>query len=315
MKNIKTISIIGLGAIGCSYASKFYDIDPSCIRIIADKERIKKYKQNKHIINGKLYDFTYVSPEEKLGASDLVIFSTKFHHLPQAIKDTKNSIGEDTIILSFLNGISSEEIIGKEYGMEKLLYSMIIGIDAVREGNKVSFAASGKVTFGEKENAIYSEKVKAVKELFDRYKVPYSIPEDMMRTLWWKYMVNVGINQASAVLRSHYKVFQTTVEARNLMEDAMWEVINISRKIGINLDKSDIKRWYDVLYSLSPNGRTSMLEDIESGRKTEIEIFGGTVCELGEKYGVATPVNKTLFNIIKVMEQRPFTVASLQKKG
>lgn len=303
MKNIKTISIIGLGAIGCSYASKFYDVDPSCIRIIANKERVKKYKENKYIINGKQYDFSYVNPEEKLEKSDLVIFSTKFHHLAQAIKDMKNSIGEDTIILSFLNGISSEEVIGKEFGMEKILYSMVIGIDAVRSGNVVSFSASGKLTFGEKENVIYSEKVQVVKELFDRFHIPYIIPEDMMRSLWWKYMVNVGINQASAVLRSHYKVFQTTVEARNLMESAMWEVIYISQKIGINLNESDITKWYDVLYSLNPKGRTSMLEDIESGRKTEIEIFAGTVCELGEKYGVATPVNKTLFNIIRVMEQ------------
>ena len=304
MRNIKTISIIGLGAIGCSYASKFYDLDPSCIRIIANKERVKKYKENKYVINGKIYNFSYVNPEEKLGSSDLVIFSTKFHHLPQAIKDMKNSVGEDTIILSFLNGISSEEVIGKEFGMEKLLYSMVIGIDAVRSGNVVSFSDSGKLTFGEKENIIYSEKVQVVKELFDRFHIPYIIPEDMMRSLWWKYMVNVGINQSSAVLRSHYKIFQTTSEARNLMESAMWEVIYISQKIGINLNKNDITKWYDVLYSLNPSGRTSMLEDIECGRKTEIEIFAGTVCDLGIKYGVATPVNKTLFNIIKVLEQK-----------
>lgn len=115
-------------------------------------------------------------------------------------------------------------------------------------------------------------------------------------------MINVGINQTSAVIKGTYGVFQEVKEARELMESAMWEVVNLSEKVGINLDKGDIDKWYKVLDTMNPNSKTSMFEDITYGRKTEVDMFAGTVCKLGEKYGVDTPVNKTLLKIIKAVE-------------
>ena len=304
MEKIKRISIIGLGAVGCIYASMLHDMDPESVTVIADSGRIERYKRDKYIINGKTYDFNYISPDEKCKPADLIIVSVKSYNLQQAIKDIKNHVGEDTIILSLLNGISSEEIIGDIYGMDKLLYGICIGIDSLRQNNVVTFSKSGKLVFGERINDIYSQKVQALKELFDKAGIPCKIPEDMIRFLWWKFMVNVGINQSSAVLGAHYKIFHTDSYARELMESAMWEVINISEKTEINLNENDLISWYEVLYKLSPEGRTSMLEDIENGRKTEIELFGETVCKLGEKYGVDVPVNKTLVRIIRVLENK-----------
>jgi len=295
---------MGLGAVGCIYASRLHDMDTNCVTVIADDQRIGKYRGNKYLINGKEYDFNYKTPDEPSGPADLIIISVKYHNLSQAIKDIKNHIGENTIILSLLNGISSEEIIGKVYGVDRILYGICAGIDAVRQDNAVTFERSGKVFFGEARNKIYSQKVQDVKELFDEAGIPYEIPEDMIRFLWWKYMVNVGINQSSAVLKAHYRVFHNDSNARHLMESAMREVVEITQKNGISLNEDDIRLWYESLYKLSPDGRTSMLEDIENNRKTEVEMFGDTVCSLGKKYGVETPVNRTLSRIIKVMENK-----------
>lgn len=303
MKRIKNTLIVGLGAIGGVYGSKLYDMDPESIKIIAGRERAKRYKENGFLINEKQYGFTYIDPEDNCQPADLIIVSVKAHQLDGAIRDMKNHVGDNTIILSLLNGITSEEIIGKKFGMDKVLYGMCISIDANRNDNKINFPNHGNINFGEKVNKEYSPKVRAVKELFDRAGINYTIPEDMMRALWWKFMINIGINQCSAVLRARYNVFQTMVEAKEVMESPMWEVIRLSQKIGINLNDEDIAKWYEILYSLNPNSRTSMLEDIECGRKTEVEIFAGTVCELGEKYGVDTPVNKMLLNMIKVIEK------------
>jgi 2-dehydropantoate 2-reductase len=70
----------------------------------------------------------------------------------------------------------------------------------------------------------------------------------------------------------------------------------------VNLGEADIAEWGRVLQTLSPDGKTSMLQDVEAGRKTEVEIFGGTVVALGRRYNVSTPVNRTLFQIIRVLE-------------
>ena len=67
----------------------------------------------------------------------------------------------------------------------------------------------------------------------------------------------------------------------------------------------DLGDWNAVLKTLSPKGKTSMLQDIEAGRKTEVEVFAGKVVELGRKHRIPTPVNQTLLSIIHVLEQYP----------
>jgi 2-dehydropantoate 2-reductase len=115
-------------------------------------------------------------------------------------------------------------------------------------------------------------------------------------------MINVGINQASAVLRAPYSVFQTSQEARDLMESAMQEVIMLAEKERVPLSKEDINNWETVLFGLNPEGKTSMLQDVEAHRKTEVEMFAGKVIELGTRHNVSTPVNQKLFNMIKEID-------------
>lgn len=301
MKSIEKISMIGLGAIGCIYGSKLQDLDKNNFKVIVGDKRAAKYRENGFVVNGKQYNFNYINPKEKCEPADFVIVSVKANQLEEAIKDIKNHVGENTIILSLLNGITSEEIIGKAYGMDKIIYALCIG-DANRTDNSVEFSNLCHIQFGEKVNEEYSEKVMVVKELFDKAKIPYKIPPDMMHAMWWKFMINVGINQASAVIRGTYGTFQRKKHAKELMEAAMWEVVWVSEKVGVNLNGSDIEQWYKLLDTVNPDSRTSMCQDILFGRKTEVDIFAGTVCELGEKYGIETPVNKTLYNIIKAIE-------------
>jgi 2-dehydropantoate 2-reductase len=116
-------------------------------------------------------------------------------------------------------------------------------------------------------------------------------------------MMNVGVNQVSAVLRAPYGVFRKNAEARELMFSASREVVALSCKTGVNLAEEDIQKYANIIDSLSPEGKTSMLQDIEARRKTEVEIFAGTVIELGRKYSVPTPVNAVLYKLIRAIEQ------------
>jgi 2-dehydropantoate 2-reductase len=86
------------------------------------------------------------------------------------------------------------------------------------------------------------------------------------------------------------------------MDSAMREVIAIAGAIKVDLGEKDIGEWYKVLEGLNPEGKTSMFQDVEAGRKTEVEMFAGTVIELGKRYGVATPVNQRLFDDLKRIE-------------
>ncbi|MEN6461392.1 MAG: ketopantoate reductase family protein [Syntrophomonas sp.] len=302
---INKVSIVGLGAIGCAYMNQIVKTIPiENLSVIADGERARRYSENEITINGENFRFKVVRPAEKCDPVDLLIFGVKFHQLEEAIEEVINQVGPNTIILSLLNGITSEEIIGARFGMEKVLYSVNAGIDALKVGNEAISHHLGTTYFGEKVNkpGSYSEKVLKVQEFFERTGIHYIIPEDMMNTLWWKFMLNVGVNQTSAVLRVPYGIVQDINEVQELMVDAMREVVEVSQKAGINLSQEDINECLRIIKGLEPSGKTSMCQDMEAARQTEVNIFAGTVVELGKKYGVSTPVNGMLMRIIKASE-------------
>jgi 2-dehydropantoate 2-reductase len=301
-RNIDTITVVGAGAMGTIYASIFYGMEPDCVRFIADGERFERLFREGLIVNGRQFSIPVVRPLDKVPPSDLVIFAVKHHHLDEAITDALKLIGDETIVLSVMNGIESEERIGKAYGKEKILYAVAVGMDAVRVGIRINYASPGKILFGEAENPSPSERVERIQTLFDRAGIAWETPFDMVRALWWKFMINVGVNQASAALRAPYSAFQTSQEARELMESAMQEVITLAELEGIHLSRRDLEDWHVVLAGLNPLGKTSMLQDVEAGRKTEVEMFAGKVIELGKRHGTPTPVNQSLFDLIKAIE-------------
>jgi 2-dehydropantoate 2-reductase len=288
---------------GAFYASKFFDMDPLSISLVAGGARARRLREEGLIVNGQRYLLPVTGPEEGTAPADLIIVGVKDQHLHDTIADMRNCVGDDTIILSVMNGVDSEEQIGAVYGMAKVLYAVAVGIDAVRVGNAMTYSTQGTLFFGEGDNTVISERVRRVQVLFDRAGIVYETPADMIRILWWKFMINVGINQTSAILRAPYGVFQESLDAQELMNSAMQEVVAVAKAAGIHISEQDIDDWYGFLSRLSPEGKTSMLQDVEAGRKTEVEMFAGKMVRLGAEFGVPTPVNQTLYRIIKVIER------------
>ncbi|NLX84306.1 MAG: ketopantoate reductase family protein [Synergistaceae bacterium] len=306
MKSIETISLIGLGAIGSANLAKISESFPmDKIRVIASGERAERYRDKGVTVNGKTYKFPVYKPEEKISPADLLIFAVKNNHLPQAIKEVGNHVGKNTIILSLLNGVSSEKEIGKIYGIDKVLYSFVTRTDATRIGGSTEYGSLGLVPFGEAVNikGMYSEKVLLVEEFFKKTGIKYDIPENMVRNLWLKFMLNVGANQVTAVLRCPYGAIKSSKRVRELAAEAMQEAVAVSRAENIPLEQSDIDNCLEILGKLTPTGKTSMLQDVEARRKTEVEAFGGTVCSLAKKHGIKVPVNETLVKFIMALEE------------
>jgi 2-dehydropantoate 2-reductase len=290
---------------GAFFATRFFDAAGFSTAVVARGPRFERLKSDGLVVNGKPYTIPVVHPDQATSPVDLIIVALKNHHLPEAVHDLKNLVGSSTTIISVMNGLDSEEYIGSVYGMDKMLYAISVGIDAVRQGNQVNYTRPGKHYFGEATNVHLSPRVQRVQEAFERAGISHETPLDMMRMLWWKFMVNVGTNQASAVMRAPYGVFQSSPHAQALMEALMREVLALAKVAGVNLVEQDLDAWYTTLNTLSPQGKTSMLQDIEAGRKTEVEIFGGKVVELGKTHNIPTPVNQTVLRIIRVLEQYP----------
>lgn len=301
---IKTVAVVGLGALGIMYAKYFSDkLSKENVRVIANKNRIERYKESGIYCNGQICDFNYVLPETVQKPADLVLFCVKYNQLQQAIEDAKHQVGKDTIILSALNGISSEEVIGNVFGMDKVLYCVAQGMDADKLENKMNYTHMGMLSLGEKDNTVRSEKVARVTEFFDAIDFAYEVPQDMNHRLWGKFMLNTGVNQTVAVFETNYGGIQAEGEPRKVMIDAMREVIALSEKIGINLSEKDLTYWLNVLSTLNPLGIPSMRQDMIAERKTEVGLFSGTAIALGKQYQVPIPVNEWLYQKVQEMEK------------
>jgi 2-dehydropantoate 2-reductase len=303
MSDIQKVAVLGAGAMGAYFATQFYNTPGFSTQLIATGERLEKLNKNGIVVNGKPYFIPTISPDQAGEPADLILVALKHHHLPAAVHHLGALVGESTTFLSVMNGLESEEYIGAIYGMEKMLYAISLGIDAVRQGNQVNFTRPGIHYFGEAKNDHLSPRVRRVQAAFDRAGISFQTPRDMLRMLWWKFMFNVGVNQASAVMRAPYGVFQSHPEAQALMEALMGEVLVLAKAVQIDLAQQDLLDWYPVLNRLSPQGKTSMLQDIEAGRKSEVEVFGGKVISLGKAYDISTPVNQTVVQIIRILEQ------------
>jgi 2-dehydropantoate 2-reductase len=334
MDDIQKVLIVGTGAIGAALASLLQRACPGSVSVLAEGERLERYRRDGFVVNGERIQFDLVQPVDKAAAStapteattasteasvagsaggfDLIILAVKFHHLALSIEQMRGHVGPRTMILSLLNGISSEEMLGAAFGPgpgapegENLpVYAMSLGIDAVRQDNRINYSIIGKVHFGDRLNTpgAYSERVLRLSRFFDRTGVPYVVPENMLRSLWYKFMMNVGINQASAVLKAPYGTFQTDPYARTVMQALMREVVTLSQAMGIGLEVDDIEKIDEPLSSLHPGGYTSMCQDVLADRKTEVEMLAGEMMALGRRHGVATPVNEVFFNLIKAIE-------------
>ncbi|NLE24383.1 MAG: ketopantoate reductase family protein [Clostridiaceae bacterium] len=302
LNEIKTVHIIGLGAVGATYGSILHDYDSTCVKVIIDDERLSKYKSGL-VINGKRYFFDLQVPKVDDPKAELIIIAVKGLNLQETIHAITPLVGSDTIILSLLNGITSEEILSETFGRDKVLHGFSVGIDALRENGEVKFSTMGKIVFGE----YYPEvkgKAALVAEIFSKAGINYSIPDDIRKEMWWKFMLNVGINQTSAILGIPYGVYASSTDAQKLLAAACREVLPLAEKEGISLSEADIDKYIKLIQTLSPQSKTSMLQDIEAGRKTEVESFALAVMDLGKKHNIPTPVNEMLYLMLRVLEQK-----------
>lgn len=303
MKDIKNVLICGIGAVGSIYANKIQNFDAENFRVLVDKQRYERYIKNPTIFNGKELNFNYILPDDNNFKADLIIIATKYDGLFDVIENIKNFVQDDTVIMSLLNGVTSEKIIAQTYGREKLLYSYFIGHSAVRTGRNIVHDDVNTIVYGS-ENSADFDNVQRVKKYFERVGINYKIPEDIIHSLWLKFMLNVAANQTTAILRFTFGEFLENDKCMEFAINLMKEVQLVAKAEGVKNTDVMIDETIENLNKMIPDGKTSMLQDVEAGRKTEVEMFAGTVIKLGLEHGIATPYNKIVKEMIEIIQKQ-----------
>lgn len=285
MRDIENVLICGLGAIGSIYADKIKGA-----KILVDSERLERYKKNPTTFNGKVMELDYILPDGEFKA-DLIIIATKYNGLADAVENIQNFVGENTLILSLLNGVTSEKLIAERYGAEKVVYSYFIGHSAVREGRNITQDGVNTIVMGANER---------IRKYFDKVGINYEIPDDIIRSMWLKFMLNVSSNQTTALMRLTFGEMLNNKKCMEFVVNVMKEVQTIAHAEGVQNTETMIDDALEALKMMCPEGKTSMLQDVEAGRKTEVDMFAGVMIELGKKHNIPTPYNKVLKELIEI---------------
>lgn len=298
MHEIKTVGLIGLGAVGGLYAQRLLDAGAD-LRVIVDEGRLERYAGESVMVNGRRVDFPYVSPMDA-GPVDLLIVATKQGGLESAMETMSGFVGTDTLLISLINGVTSEEAMCERFGPENVLYAVAQGMDAVKEGNAIRYEHPGKIVLGEKQEGPVSERVKAAAQYLIAHDVTVMPVEDMLRRQWSKLMFNVGINQATMVFECDYEGVQREGKPREVMIAAMREAQRIAALEGHPVSDEEFDAWLKLADTFAPDGKPSMRQDGQAHRKSEVELFAGTMVRLAKKHGIDVPVNQWLYS--RVME-------------
>lgn len=294
------IVIVGLGAIGSVYAvsMKNAGID---VKVAVDSQRLQKYNDNQLRFNDVEYKFDYFTPKVGDEHAELIVIATKGGTYEEALELVKPVVGHKTIILPLLNGITSEKMAAQKFGWENVLYGYFIGHTATRVGRNIFQDGSYKTVFGEKNNDLnnLSEKVLRVKEIFEKGKIKYRIDQNMESSLWQKFVINIGLNQTTAFYCQNYGQIKANSEAIKFMNGLMLEAQEVAVGLGIEGAKNFAENGIETLNKMEGSDSSSMLQDVEAGRHTEVDMFAGEVCKLAEKLNIPTPLNKLVLSKLK----------------
>ena len=299
--SINSIYFLGLGALGAKYASSFYNYNPELLKIIVNKQRKEKYQASGIFVNEKKYNFDYITSEEIKSFPDLIILTVKSDDLPQAIQDLKPFIGDNTLILSLMNGITSERMLAEAFGWEKII-NAVAYMDAVKEGNKVTYGSIGKIIFGEI-SPNNQNKLEDLHLLMNEANIPNELTNEIEKAQWAKYVVNVVANQLTFLLEFPYGEFRTNEYLDKMVDLIGNEVIEVGNAHGVSIGQPEIDKLKKTMKIVDEGGKTSMLQDREAKRYSEVDEFSGEIIRLGKQYNIATPYNELIYNMVKAIEK------------
>ena len=297
---IKTVALIGAGAVGSYVTWGLLDKLGDDFCIIADGRRKERLESEGIIINDNVFKPLVKTPQEARGA-DLIIVAVKYGALRTILPAVKQAADDHTIVMSLMNGVDSESVLAEAVNADQILYSLI-KIASVRDGQQVSFvppAGPLGIYFGETQPPYDSDRVLAVADLFNETSVNYHIRDQIRTDIWSKFAFNVADNLTQAVIGCGVGAYADSEHADAVRSGLEKEVIDIALKEGVDLTGHLMSS-----KNFAKAARYSTLQDLDAGRHTEIDMLSGVVIKLGKKHGMATPYNEMMYHLIKAIEEK-----------
>lgn len=299
------IAVIGAGAMGClygaylskenqvimldSYEPQVDSINKNGITIIEADGSEEVYKNVKAYKSG-----TYKE------SVDLVVVFVKSTYTEEAIKENKDLFGKNTIVMTLQNGAGNDRKIQK-YVDE---HNIIIGTskhNAVNLGEgKIKHGGSGVTTIGSNYNV--DNAVEMAASCLRESEIEIEVSHDIQRIIWSKLFVNLSINTFTALIQTPIGYMIQNDSAWNFAKRLVYEAVEVAEADGTYFDRREALEMVREVCIKAGAGYSSMYQDRKRKIKMEIDAINGAIVEQAKLYGVPTPYNSLIVDLIHAVE-------------
>ena len=236
-----------------------------------------------------------------VGKADLVLLFVKTYHTEKAVSDALVLEKEDTVFLTLQNGLGNEEAICRQVNPKKVLLGVTQQGATLLGPGKIRHAGWGKTFIGELDGK-RTDRVAEIAQRFQKAGMETEVSVHIQRLIWEKLLINIGINALAAVTGLKNGQLLDHPETLMLMEGLVAEAVEVARRKGIPIEGKPIEKVKAIVEATQAN-RCSMGQDLDNRRRTEIEAINGALVREAERLSVATPYNRMITNLIKVIER------------
>jgi len=234
--------------------------------------------------------------------AEVVLFCVKTTDNAPTARAIAPLLAKGALVLSMQNGVDNAEQIRAAAAIEALP-SVVYVAASVPEAGRVKHVGRGDLVVGPK-----NPKTERIAALFSRAHIPCRISENIEGELWTKLVWNCALNAVSALGRAKYGHIAGSADAWKVVETAVHEVLAVARAAGIDPpgleDPGAALAGAWKIATQMAEALSSTAQDMNRGKRTEIDSLNGYVWRRGAELGVPTPVNQALYALVKLAEGR-----------
>ena len=309
--------IVGVGAIGSVYLTFLTKAGYQAVGLVKKGKRIDRIR-----VEGIWGEFetpvkTFDSVEEIPFTPDIIIISVKSYDTESALETVEPILGENTYLMIAQNGYGNYEKAVAKFGEGKVILSRIIfGSKVLKPGHVRITVSADDVVVGDPSGKIEEGFLIELSKTFTKAGIPTRYDGEVYKYLWDKIIYNCALNPLGALFEVNYGALAENPYTRELMDRVIEEAFEVAKAAQIPSFWSSAEEYKKVFYEklVPPTAAhyPSMLEDIKKGR-TEIDALNGAIVELGKKFGIPTPTNEFITNMVKAKERFSLNLKNAQE--
>lgn len=314
------VLIIGAGSVGIGVGAslKCSNVDVDFITSTYETKRAieaggiarKGMFGNIGIMKGQVgvYDEYSKLPKD---AYDYIIIATKTTanaEVAEKLSEAEACMKDTGVIVFMQNGMGYEAPFLEYFHEESLYHSRVItGFKREVPNESTVTAHQAPILFG----SIYGGDLAVVKPLADAINksgLPAEIDEDISIALWDKFIYNTTLNPLGAILDMSYGELAESEYAHSMLDILIEETFAVIKAAGCRTYWADADEYRDELFNnlipVTGAHRSSTLQDIKRGKKTEIDTMTGSLLAIASQCNVAVPVHTMIYSLVKAMEEK-----------